>query len=529
MYNKTFNKIFFVLSNRMEKNSSKKPLRRKAISLATKQKILRVVAENKLTYQEIANNFGYSKGTISDIVKNRVKYENIENNSERKKLRESNYPKLDEALLLWIRQMRSKNVAINGNLLKEKACEYGDKLNLPNFVASNGYLDRFKKRHGLKFMNIVGEKQSVPTEVYENWLENLPNILKNYEPKNVYNLDETGLFYKLMPSKTIAFKNEDCSGGKWSKERLTVLVGANADGSDKLPLLVIGKSANPRCFKGIKTLPTMYASNRRAWMTSKEWQVYLKNLDKKFTKEMRKVLFVADNCPSHCPVSGLKSIKFQFLPPNVTAVAQPMDQGVIKILKGYYREQVLRKIVLCIESEEVSSAFDAKINVLEALHFINKSWDRVKKESIENCFKKAGFFTSVCTVRQASNFDNADNLNLLWNENNLQAIALNTPIADYLEIDEMVQTSHSVTDDDILGAVAPTIHVDDSSDSDSGELIDKPSNKEIYRAINIIRRALGEGENMEPELHCLNAIENAIDELNIQNKVQSKITDFFSK
>jgi hypothetical protein len=40
-----------------------------------------------------------------------------------------------------------------------------------------------------------------------------------------------------MPDETLSFKGEQCSGGKKSKERVTVMVGCNADGSEKLPYL----------------------------------------------------------------------------------------------------------------------------------------------------------------------------------------------------------------------------------------------------------------------------------------------------
>jgi len=71
------------------------------------------------------------------------------------------------------------------------------------------------------------------------------------------------LFFKLLPEKTLEFKGLDCSGGKRSKETLTVMVCANMSGTEKIPILVIGKSANPRCFKNVKTLPTQYTSNKK--------------------------------------------------------------------------------------------------------------------------------------------------------------------------------------------------------------------------------------------------------------------------
>ena len=61
-----------------------------------------------------------------------------------------------------------------------------------------------------------------------------PNLRKNYANcDDIYNADKTGLFYRLTPSQTLRFKGETCSGGKWSKERLTILVVSNMTGSYK--------------------------------------------------------------------------------------------------------------------------------------------------------------------------------------------------------------------------------------------------------------------------------------------------------
>lgn len=79
--------------------------------------------------------------------------------------------------------------------------------------------------------------------------------MKGYNPCDIFNADETGLFYKLMPEKTLQLKGEKCSGGKRSKDRLTLLVALSMDGSENLKLLVIGKFENPRC-----TFPSSHIS-----------------------------------------------------------------------------------------------------------------------------------------------------------------------------------------------------------------------------------------------------------------------------
>ena len=72
-----------------------------------------------------------------------------------------------------------------------------------------------------------------------------------------------------------------------SRNRASVLVGANMTGTDKLPLLIIGKSKNPRAFRNM-TVPVDYHANKKAWMTSILFENWLRNLDKRMGREKRK-------------------------------------------------------------------------------------------------------------------------------------------------------------------------------------------------------------------------------------------------
>ena len=111
---------------------------------------------------------------------------------------------------------------------------------------------------------ISGEENSVPEKAIEPWISSiLPDLLKKYKPEDVYNADETGLFYKLQPDRTLAFKGEKCSGGKKPKDCLTILVCVSMAG-EKVPPLVIGKAKKPRCFAGVKNLPLAYVGNSKA-------------------------------------------------------------------------------------------------------------------------------------------------------------------------------------------------------------------------------------------------------------------------
>ena len=122
----------------------------------------------------------------------------------------------------------------------------------------------------------------------------------------------------IFSMPTLDFKGAICTGGKKAKDRLTVLVAANMSGKEKLPLFVIGKTAKPRCFNNVKSLPVDYAANKKAWMTSDLFVSWLRKLDKKYLMQGQSIAMVVDNCPAHPDIDNLKAVKLVFLPPNTT-------------------------------------------------------------------------------------------------------------------------------------------------------------------------------------------------------------------
>lgn len=123
------------------------------------------------------------------------------------------------------------------------------------FKASNGWLEKFKIRYNIKGMTVSGESGEVREETVQSWKERLQVILAGYNPQDILNMDETGKFCRALPNKSLS-EAAKCRGGKQSKERITCAAFVNAAGGKEKPI-VIGKSANPRCFKGIKDLSNL--------------------------------------------------------------------------------------------------------------------------------------------------------------------------------------------------------------------------------------------------------------------------------
>lgn len=87
--------------------------------------------------------------------------------------------------------------------------ELAEELEVEGFKASNHWLENFKERHGIKFRTEQGEAAAVDQEVVATWQETvLKEALSKYAADDVFNADETGLFWRLMPNKTLAFKGK---------------------------------------------------------------------------------------------------------------------------------------------------------------------------------------------------------------------------------------------------------------------------------------------------------------------------------
>ncbi|GBL82726.1 Tigger transposable element-derived protein 6 [Araneus ventricosus] len=131
---------------------------------------------------------------------------------ERKRQRLSPYENVDKALLPWIKYARSQNAPISWNVLKEKSLEFTNELGESSFVASNGWLQRFNSRHNLSFKKLCGEAADFDSSSLREWKDVvLRDILERYESVNV---DECGLFYRILPDRTLCFKGEKCVGGE---------------------------------------------------------------------------------------------------------------------------------------------------------------------------------------------------------------------------------------------------------------------------------------------------------------------------
>ena len=227
--------------------ASKRKLNTKSIK--DEYSTLKEVEDGK-TKSQIAAKYGIPKSTLSTWLKNKDKiFEATKkgSNSKRQRLRQGTFANFDQAMFKWLLIFRSRDVALSGLVFKTKAIAFAEKMNVENFKASDGWLDRWKKRFNVSFKTVSGESNACNDKMVAPWEQTtLPTILSKYDLNQIYNADEFSLFYRAQPNKPLHLKNQNCVGSKHSKLRLTGLTAANAVG-EKLPLFLIGKSKKPRC------------------------------------------------------------------------------------------------------------------------------------------------------------------------------------------------------------------------------------------------------------------------------------------
>lgn len=280
-------------------------------------------------------------------------------------------------------------------MLKEKALQIAEATGEgEDFKASNGWVDKFRKRHQIQFRVLSGEGASVNQITVEEWKKSLPVILEGYSASEIYNVDETGLFYEAFPKKSLVLKGETCQGGKNSKTRFTVCFTVNLAG-EKEPPIIIGQAKRPRDFQRInveESFNVVWRHNKTAWMKEDIYVEFLENFNQKMIEQNKHVLLFMDNCSVH-KNTELSNVKIVFFPANTTSQLQPLDQGIIQNFKCKYRKFQLRSIVGLLDEAVYTPATQIKfqINKLDAVNWIRNAWDEVKPETITKCFQKCGF------------------------------------------------------------------------------------------------------------------------------------------
>lgn len=109
-------------------------------------------------------------------------------------------------MAVWVQQIAAAGMPLSDQLLQEKGSEFARALNIDedSLSFSSGWVTKFKRRNQLRRIKLHGEAESAPMESLPEARAKLQRLLSQYLPEDIYNADETGLFYRMLPNQTLS-------------------------------------------------------------------------------------------------------------------------------------------------------------------------------------------------------------------------------------------------------------------------------------------------------------------------------------
>jgi len=414
--------------------------KRKSITFNDKIKIYCDIKDN-VSYESIIQKYSISESTFYRIKRSNGNFGQEEDNfsgSKRKSQAMSKFHEINGFIARFIKECNSYCVPISDSLIKETALKYSHDKNITGFKSSTGWLRSIKDRHNLKTKAIFGELHSSDYISAGAFVDKLHDIIGDYADENIFNLDETGLFWRLLPERTVISAHQKPKGVKKAKERVTILFCVSRNG-EKLSPLIIGKSKMPRgvSHEKLSALNILYEGNATAWLTRDIFRRYLTMVNNKCIMENRKILMLLDNFSGHV-IDSFSNVELAFLPPNTSCLIQPLDQGIIQNFKVKYKKAFLQTLISNSATEIKSKLKSYKM--LSALENISISWNMVTALTIINCFQKLFTYASTDTLSN-SDYETKDLESVMEKSEKMKIVMDKSDTLAYVDFEDRAKMS----------------------------------------------------------------------------------------
>ncbi|XP_040844505.1 jerky protein homolog [Ochotona curzoniae] len=247
---------------------------------------------------------------------------------------------LDRVLYQWFLGQRAEGVPVSGPMLIEKARDLYTQMQLTEpCVFSGGWLWRFKARHGIRKLDVAGERQAANPRATEQFCGFFRSLAAEHglSPEQVYSANETGLLWRGLPST--GTEGVAVASPRPCRDRLSVLVCANATGSHRIKPLAVSKCSSPQVARGLQQLPVACKAQGHAWVDREVFADWFHHIFAPSVREHfralglpadSKAVLLLERSRARPQESELVSenIFSILLPASVASLLQPMEQGI---------------------------------------------------------------------------------------------------------------------------------------------------------------------------------------------------------
>lgn len=372
-----------------------------------KLKVVQVAEEKGKRFA--AKEFNVHRKRVQEWCKNKTQLQAAPKSQKRKPGagRPLRYPDIDTQLMRWFEERRECGVRVTGKSLRREALRLHMENGNQSFKASNGWYRRFKKRHNIVFRrttHIAQHAVQITDDRIDRFLRYITRMrqLRDYNDSEILNMDETPVWFE-MPGKSSLAKVGDkevrvCSTGH-DKEKLTVTLGAYADGTKLAPLVHLPGVRPPKKEEipaGIQVI--MCGAGKKSWANEDSIMFWLSKLYG--VNNRRRRILVWDAFRAHLTpkvkelVRGRYNSDMAAIPGGCTCKLQPADVSWNRPFKAKLAELFDEWIFSGpVDRTRLGNRRPPPKTLL--LQWIKEAWATITPDIIRRSFKKCGITVAL--------------------------------------------------------------------------------------------------------------------------------------
>lgn len=302
----------------------------------------------------------------------------------------------------WFEERRQQGVRVTGKKLKQEALRLHSENGNQSFKASNGWYRRFKKRHEITFRRSTHVAQH-PVQITDDKVDKFLRFvikmrhLREYDESEILNMDETPVWLEMPGKSTLdtqGAREVHVTSTGHEKEKITVTLGAYADGTKMAPLVHLPGVRPPKkddIPSGIQVI--MCGAGKKSWANVESIKFWLQTL--LGINNRRRRLLVWDSFKAHITPEIKDLVKTKYntdmavIPGGCTCKLQPVDMSWNRPFKvklaEYYDEWIFNGTV---EKTRFGNRRAPSKTLL--LKWIKEAWAEITPAIIQKSFRKCG-------------------------------------------------------------------------------------------------------------------------------------------
>lgn len=364
---------------------------------------------------------------------------------------------IEDRLVKWFTDRRAAGVRVTGKALRFEALQLHKQFGSQSFKASKGWFNRFKKRHNISFRrstHVSQHARDITDDRIDKFLRFVIRLRRSrsFSPSDIGNMDETPVWLEMPGKSTFSLKGENevrVSSTGHEKQKLTVTLGAYADGTKMAPLVHL-PGVRPPAKDDVPSGIVVYmcGAGQKSWADEASIKFWLSKLWGRNSQRRR--MLVWDAFRGHITSNIKEQVKTIYntdmcvIPGGCTSKLQPADVSWNRPFKARLAE-LYDEWLFSGPVEKTAKGNRRGPPKSVVMRWIKEAWDSITPDIIRRSFKKCGITCELDGSEDHLFGVPSDNEGADGNDDDFEGFE-----ADEIEVSEMMQEAVGGPDEQLL-------------------------------------------------------------------------------